>query len=87
MFLVEQFHGREQQLGDPRYACSAHFLLSFSVDKEIALVVNPAKLTLGDTDDDIDSESSAKGCWRKFARWLELRWEHSRPSNGSLFLL
>ena len=30
MFLVEQFDGGEQQLVDPRYACSTHCLVSFS---------------------------------------------------------
>ena len=66
---------------DPRYACSTHCLVSFSVDKAVASVVNPAKSTLGDTHDDIDSDSSAEGSGR------ELRWEHSRSSNGSLLLL
>ena len=55
MFLVEKLHGGEQQLVDTRYACSTHCLVSFSVDKAIPSVVNPAKSTLGDTDDDIDS--------------------------------
>ena len=36
---------------DPRYPCSAHCLVSFSADKADASVVNPAKSTLGDTDD------------------------------------
>ena len=70
-----------------RYDCSTQCLVSLSVDKAVASVVNPAKSTLGDTDDDIDSAGSAKGCLRKFGRRLEFRWEHSRPSNGPLFLL
>ena len=87
MFLVESFHGGEQPLVNPRYDCSAHCLVSFSVDKTVASVVDPAKSTLGDADDDTDSDRSAKGCLRKFARRLELPWEHRRKSNGSLFLL
>ena len=64
MFLVEKVHGGDQKLVHPRYACS---VVSFSVDKVVDSVVNPARSTLGDTDDDIDSERSAKGRLRKFA--------------------
>ena len=56
-----------------RYDCSTQCLVSLSVDKAVASVVNRAKPTLGDMDDDMDSERSAKGRLRKFARRVEFR--------------
>ena len=46
-------------------------------DKAAASAVNAAKSTLGDTDDDIGFERSAKGCLRTLARRLKLCSEHS----------
>ena len=46
---------------------------SVYVDKAVHSAVNPARSTLGDTDDDMDSERSAKGRLRKFARRVEFR--------------
>ena len=51
---------------------AARLALFPSLDNAAASVLNAAKSTLGDTDDDICSERSAKGCLRTFARWRKL---------------
>ena len=61
--------------------CLFHALPSFLLLTKRSLLVNAAKSTLGDTDDDIGSESSAKSCLRTLARRLKLCWEYSWLSN------